>query len=416
MANYIRECPTCQQQKQSSLRPAGFLQPLPIPERIWEDISLDFVEGLPKSHGVDAILVVVDRLSKYAHFIGLAHPYTAPSVARLFIKEIVRLHGFPSTIVSDRDKIFLSLFWKELFRVQGAALHRSTAYHPQTDGQTEVVNKILEGYLRCFIQGKPREWSTWLPWAEYWYNTSTHSSTKHSPFEVVYGRPPPKLIRFTEGSTALASLEQQLQERDAVLDDLKTNILLSQQRMKAYEDGHRRELEFREGENVYLKLQPYRQVSLASRINEKLAPRFYGPFTVLNRIGKVAYRLQLPPTAKIHNVFHVSQLKRAVGNATVSTSIPQQLTVDMVMEVEPESLLDVRTKEHGSYSSQEVLIKWQHLPRWEATWEDYDSFNLRFPEFHLGDKVAVWRPGNAMTQQLTYSRKKYKRAEGSNIN
>lgn len=247
ISKYVSECATCQQQKQCSLRPAGLLQLLPIPERVWEDISIDFVEGLPKSHGVDTILVVVDRLSKYAHFVGLAHPFTAPGVAKIFVKEIIRLHGFPYTIVSDRGRIFLSLFWKELFRLQGTALQRSTAYHPQSDGQTEVVNKTLEGYLRCFIQGKPKNWSTWLPWAEYRYNTSTHSATKFSPFEVVYGRPPPKVVRFAGGSTAVASLEQQLSERDAVLDDLKCHLVQAQQRMKTQEDRQRRDLEFQEG-------------------------------------------------------------------------------------------------------------------------------------------------------------------------
>lgn len=190
---------------------------------------MDFVEGLPKSGGIDTVLVIVDRLSKYAHFVGLSHPFTAPTVAQLFIKEVVRLHGYPSTIVSDRDRVFLSLFWTELFRVQGTALHRSTAYHPQSDGQTEVVNKTLEGYLRCFINGKPREWAKWLPWAEYWYNTSSHSSTKYSPFEIVYGRPPPQLVRFHSGSTAVASLDEQLLRRDMTLADLKTNLERAQQ-------------------------------------------------------------------------------------------------------------------------------------------------------------------------------------------
>lgn len=127
---YVRACVTCQRNKTSSLSPVGLLQPLPIPSRKWEDISLDFVDGLPKSQGIDTVFVVVDRLSKYVNFIGIKHPYTAQSVVNVFIKEIVRHHGIPSSIVSDRDKVFLSIFRRELFQTQGTKLHRSSVYHP----------------------------------------------------------------------------------------------------------------------------------------------------------------------------------------------------------------------------------------------------------------------------------------------
>lgn len=265
VARYVQRCFTCQQQKASQQHPGGLLQPLPLPSLVWEDLSLDFIEGLPLSKGVDTILVVVDRLSKYAHFLTLRHPFTVLMVAELFLKEIVRLHGFPASIVSDRDRILLSTFWKELFRLHGTTLKKSTPYHPQTDGQTEIVNRALETYLRCFVGGQPKGWAKWLAWAEFSYNTSPHSSTKMSPFKVVYGRDPPHVVRAPKGQTSVGSLEAMLQERDAIMDDLVVNLVRAQQRMKAYADTGRTDVEFTVGDLVFLKLQPYRQKSLAER-------------------------------------------------------------------------------------------------------------------------------------------------------
>ena len=199
--DFVRSCDTCQRQKYVAMSPAGLLQPLPIPNQIWEDISLDFITSLPKSKGFEALFVVVDRLSKYGHFIPLKHPYTAKKIVEVFTKEIVRLHGVPQSIVSDRDPLFVSLFWKELFRLQGTVLKMSSSYHPETDGQTEVVKRCLEAYLRCFASEQPKNWSYWVSWAELWYNTSYHVSIGTTPFEVVYGRKPPTIIRFTQGET-----------------------------------------------------------------------------------------------------------------------------------------------------------------------------------------------------------------------
>lgn len=138
--------------------------------------------------GNDTVFVVLDCLSKYAHFIPFNHPFTAKSVAAAFVREIVWLHGFPRSIICNRDKVFLSHFCTELFWLQGTKLRRITAYHPQTDGQTEIMNKR---YLRCFCSESPRTWGQWLPWAEYWYNTTFHSALGTTPFQEVYGRTPP---------------------------------------------------------------------------------------------------------------------------------------------------------------------------------------------------------------------------------
>ena len=342
VTDYVHKCSVCQAQKVSQQHPAGLLQPLPLPSMVWEDITMDFVEGLPLSRGYNTILVVVDRLSKYAHFIGLKHPFHASTVAASFIQEIVRLHGFPASIISDRDRIFMSVFWKEMFKLQGTQLKRSTAYHPQTDGQSEIVNKGLETYLRCFVGGQPKTWAKWLAWAEFSYNTSPHCSSKFSPFQVLYGREPPHVLRVGRGQTSVHDLDEYLQTRDAILDDLHFNLIKAQQLMKLAADKHRRNDSFAVNEMVYLKLQPYRQRSLARRPFEKLAPRFYGPFKVLQRIGQVAYKLELPDGCKIHPVFHISQLKRAIGGVQAVPIIPPQLTEELELVVEPELLLDVR--------------------------------------------------------------------------
>lgn len=362
------------------------------------------------SYGVNTVLVVVDRFSKYAHFLALRHPFTAMTVAQVFVKEIIKLHGFPTSIISDRDRIFLSSFWKEIFRLQGTNLKRSTSYHPQTDGQTEIVNKALETYLRCFAGGQPKSWSKWLHWAEFSYNTSTHMSTKLTPFKVLYGRDPPVVNRLGKGHSPVDSVEAILMERDAMLEDLHMNLLKAQQTMKANADKKRRDDSLTVGEKVYVKLQPYRQQTVVRRPCEKLAAKFYGPFEVLERIGQVAYRLQLPETSKVHPVFHISQLKRAIGTLPSSITIPDQFNSEVEFVTEPEVLVDVRQLQQGNKPVMEVLIKWKGLPFFEATWEEARSFAERFPGFHLEDKVRLWRPGNVMNGKgsqtlISYARK-----------
>jgi hypothetical protein len=165
---------------------AGLLQPLPIPDQKWESISMDFITGLPRVQGKDCIYVVVDRLTKFAHFFAIPLDYSAAQVAELFFREIFHLHGLPKTIVSDRDNRFMGGFWQELFRLVGTELTPSTSYHPQTDGQTEIMNKWVEGYLRNYISGQQRAWVKWLHLGEYCYNTTHHMSIGMTPFWALY--------------------------------------------------------------------------------------------------------------------------------------------------------------------------------------------------------------------------------------
>jgi hypothetical protein len=150
-------------------------------------VCLDFIEGLPKSNGFDTILVVVDKFTKYAHFIPLSHPFAALQVAQAYMDHIYKLHGLPDSLVFDRDRIFTSAIWRELFKLSDTQLLISSSYHPQTDGQTERLNQCLENYLCCCVHSCPKQWSKWLSMAEFWYNTSYHTALGRTPFEVLYG-------------------------------------------------------------------------------------------------------------------------------------------------------------------------------------------------------------------------------------
>eukprot|EP00253_Pinus_taeda_P015655 PITA_15655 len=189
VVEYLAKCLECQQIKAEHQHPAGLLQPLPIPEWKWETISMDFITGLPrtkKNH--DSIMVVVDKLSKAAHFIPVQSTYKAVQIAHLFMQNVFRLHGLPKVIISDRDVKFTSTFWRTLFAELGTQLNFSTAYHPQTDGQTERVNQVFEDMLRAYVMMKPNQWEEYLHLVEFAYNNGYHTSTQLSPFEVLYGR------------------------------------------------------------------------------------------------------------------------------------------------------------------------------------------------------------------------------------
>jgi transposase InsO family protein len=182
---------------------------------------MDFIEALPKVGGKSIILIVVDRLSKYAHFIPLAHPYSATIVAQKFFSKIVRLHGLPRSIVSDRNVVFTSKFWQELFYLSGVTLQMSSAYHPLPDSQSERVNKVIIMYLRCLTGDNPKEWLRWLSWAEFCYNTSYHQSINTTPFKLVYGRDPPLMKTYSPGDAATPSVDKLLAECDDFLSTQK---------------------------------------------------------------------------------------------------------------------------------------------------------------------------------------------------
>lgn len=389
--DFVATCEICQQAKPERVKYPGLLAPLRVPKRAWRDVSMDFIEGVPKAGGYNSILVVVDRFSKYAHFVPLSHPFTATSVATAYMNHVFKLHGMPQSIVSDRDKIFTSNFWKELHRVTGVELRFSSSYHPETDGQTERVNQCLEGYLRCFVHGCPHKWIQWLPLAEFWYNTAKHSSLDKSPFEVVYGQEPIHLGIDRLESCAISDVQEWLQEREQMRDILHQHLVRVQLRMKHQADKKRTERQFQVGDEVYLKLQPYIQKSVATRANQKLSFRYYGPYPVLQRVGAMAYKLKLPEAAKIHPVVHVSQLKKALkAGVAVQQELPRESNTPCV----PLQILEQRPYMKGTSQATQILVHWSGMSQDLATWEDEHELKAKFPEAPAWGQAAGKEEGN----------------------
>jgi len=256
---------------------------------------MDFVSGLPRSSkGFDSIWVIIDRLTKSAHFLPVKKTYPIHRLAKLYVDEIVRLHGVPASIVSDRDPRFTSRFWEALQEAMGTQLTFSTAFHPQTDGQSERTIRTLEDMLRACVLDFHGSWDEHLSLVEFAYNNSYQSSIGMAPFEALYGRPCRSPLCWSEvGDRAL--LGPELVEQTSVkIELIRARMKAAQDRQKSYANPRRRDLEFAEGDHVFLRVMPMRGVRRFG-ISGKLSPRYVGPFEVLARVGPLAYRLALPP-------------------------------------------------------------------------------------------------------------------------
>eukprot|EP00253_Pinus_taeda_P020204 PITA_20204 len=333
----------CQQIKAEHQHPAGLLQPLPVPGWKWEIISMDFITGLPKTkRNNDSIFVIVDKLSKAAHFIPVQSTYRAAQIAHIFMQNVFKLHGLPKTIISDRDVKFTSAFWKTLFAELGTQLNFSTAYHPQTDGQTERVNQMVEDMLRAYVMQQPTRWEDYLDLVEFAYNNGYHTSTQMSPFEVMYGRKCRTPTSWGGPEDKLNLGPEMLKEMEDMVKRVRVNLKAAQDRQKNFADRKRRFKEFQVGDHVYIRIQAKRSTLQWSGC-AKLAPRYCGPFQILARVGPVAYQLALPSHIRVHNVFHVSVLKKYVYDPKHVIRW-QEIQVEPEGEVlvEPLSILDQR--------------------------------------------------------------------------
>jgi hypothetical protein len=377
--HFCRSCEVCQRIKGGSTLPYGLLQPLPVPTLPWESVSMDLVTDLPVCCGHDSVFVVVDRLTKCIVLSPCCKTVSAPQLAQLFMDTVFRRFGMPTSIVSDRDPRFTGHFWKSFTSLLGTELAMSTAYHPQTDGQTERANRTFEDMLRGFVCPRQDDWCRYLSLVEFAYNNSQQASTLHSPFYLNHGRHP-----LTPLSSAVASrspvpaVTEYVENLQAALRSAQSNISSAQQRMKSYADRKRRDHPFKVGDRVLLAA---RQNQLPPGLSSKLSAKYYGPFPILSAVGAVAFKLELPETVNIHPVFHVSQLKPFLeSNHPTEPTQPPPVYADRrggVFEVE--TILGKRRVRNSWH----YLVKWTGYDDFDNTWEPLA--NVR----HLSDLVAA---------------------------
>jgi hypothetical protein len=369
VAEYVRTCPSCQANKGRTTKPIGLLQPLPIPDGKWEVTSTDFIVQLPKTaNGYDAIAIVVDKLTKMVHLIPTTTTVTAPQFARLYFDNVVRLHGFQRSIISDRDPRFTSQFWEALAKLCGTNLARSTAYRPQTDGQTERVNRKLEEILRAYVDTRQHNWDTHLSAAEFVINNAPSSSTGYSPFYLNYGYHP--LLPATMDTTSITGLKVQaaVDFATSMAQDLtkaKEFLHQAQERQKKYADKKLQEHVFSVGDKVWLST-----TNLRIPDTSKFTSKWIGPYTITAIVSPLAMRLDLPTNMRIHPVIHVSRLKPYHSSDSFGVrSYPRPPPIDSDDIFLVERILDRRVVGAGRSRRFEYLVQWQGYPIYEATWE-----------------------------------------------
>lgn len=382
IGRYVEQCVTCSQVKAEHQKPYGSLQPLEVPVWKWEEITMDLVTKLPKtSRQHDSIWVIVDRLTKSAHFLPVRESYSMDKWAQIYIDEIIARHGVPLKVVSDRDSRFTSKFWAGLQRELGTRVALSTAYHPQTDGQSERTIQTLEDMLRACILEFGGSWDMHLPLVEFSYNNSYHSTIGMAPFEALYGRKCRTPLCWRETGEKVLAGPELVQITHDKIQIIRERMKAAQDRQKSYADKRRRPIEFTVGDMVMLKVSPWKGIIRFGK-QGKLSPRFVGPFKITERIGKQAYRLELPEELSgIHDVFHVGYLRKCLGKYDETVPLTEVKIDERLRYIEePEEILNERTTNLRNKTVDLVLVKWKHHRGPNLTWENKDQMLAKYPE------------------------------------
>ena len=400
--HYVDGCIICKRAKMIQQKKAA-VDPLPVPPHPWHTCGMDFITDLPDCSGYDSIMVVIDHLTRLAHFIPCKSTITAKVTAELFLKEIVRLHGIPIIIVSDRDPLFTSKFWDTLWRALGTKLNMSTARRPQTDGLSERVNETLQQLLRCYACEADSNWVLQLPVLEFCYNTQKNEAIRDAPFDVSYGFQPVKPIDIALPISPYA-VSAEATERVQLLKDthaaVQESLRLSKDRM-AHSDIP--VTEFEPGDLVYLIT---KGLVIKQQRNHKLRDRQLGPFKVIRKIGNRSYAIALPKGHRLHNVFHVDKLRPAHSPQPLrqGLTVTDELTenaADDTDEYEISEISDVKIDKFPKKRGPHLLF-WTVWKTEEPSWEPH--YNVH-EAAALDDFFATqrWRRFSSSIEYITWA-------------
>lgn len=384
--------------------PAGRLMPNAVPEHRWQVVTTDLITGLPQSHGFDSIWIATDRLTKRIHIAPTTTEVDSVGVARLFRDNVWRHHGLPDQIISDRGSQFVSSFTRELNRLLGITTSVSTAFHPQSDGQTERVNQEIEQFLRMFTNHRQDDWAEWLPIAEFSYNNRIHASTRQTPFALDTGRHP-RMGTEPNRSSNVEAADEFASRITKATEEARSALNQAADDMARYYDAHRTDLEiFKVGDKVWLDSRNIK----TTRPTKKLDDKWFGPFPIDKILSRNAYRLKLPTHfKKVHPVFHVSLLRRFIPDPILERPQPNHPPPEIDEEgesaYEAESILDSRY----SYGKLQYLIKWKgYGPEWNS-WEPENNVKHSprlIAKFHRENPSAPRRISAIVWDKLPFKR------------
>ena len=359
--SYVNKCDVCQRNKSPRHKPYGLLQPLPIPSHPWSSISMDMIVKLPKSKGFDSIFVVVCRLTKQAHFVPCKESMSALELADLYIANIFKHHGLPDDIISDRGPLFRSKFWRSLLEKLKVKPKLSSAFHPQTDGQTERTNQCLEQYLRCYVSYAQDDWVSHLPIAEFSYNNTMSTATKTSPFFANKGFHP-RMEYLIDPSSNVPAVSNHIQVLNDLLPVLKEELNLAQVRMKTNADKSRKDHPFKVGDHAWLLTRNIKSLRPSSKLDHKRL----GPFPITKKINDVTFELDLPDSYRIANCFHCSLLEPVSEEYLLNRKpTPAPIQIEDHEEFYVEKILDMKTVDDKIY----YLVNWYGFSDADNTWE-----------------------------------------------